>query len=77
MLRNFEEPLGRRHATIFYSKFLADHPGDRAVSGAAEEDRGVNEQQQERIFIAAARAGKAVAVAGMLDSNHDEFDREH
>src|SRR5208282_1213132 len=36
---------------FFCSKFLADHPGDRAAPGTAEEDRGVNEQQQERIFV--------------------------
>jgi hypothetical protein len=39
VLTNFDELLARRQATIFYSKFLADHPVDRAPPSAAKEDR--------------------------------------
>src|SRR5208337_5320324 len=53
----------RRRATFFviisWSEFFADHPVDRTAPGSPKEDRGINEQQEHRIFIAAVRAGKA------------------
>jgi fermentation-respiration switch protein FrsA (DUF1100 family) len=55
-IRRWARAFGPTLRAAFFLEFLADHSVDRTAPGAAEEDRGINEREQQRKFVTTVQA---------------------